>query len=766
MVLLAAAAMLSAQRGGGELHLTVLDTSGAGVEASGQLVNQAIHLKQKFSTDKQGRYIARNLPFGVYRLELERPGFGTHSALIAIRSELPLEYTVPLSLAPVETSVEVKDSATLLDAQRAALVFFVGHEAIQERPGSGPGRELTDLVQMQPGWLVEANGVLHPRGAEYNTQYVIDGFPIVDNRSPAFAPSLNIDEFVSMNVRASGYPAEYGRKLGGVIEITSDENMQPGWHGAAVFEGGSYSTANGFLTSQYSRGSLLAGINLESAYTERYLDPPSQQNDTNKATTGGGTARFGADLSERDRLRVTMAHRRAGFLVPDERLQFQVGQREDRTNQETSGQVSYQRTISSRLLVNARAMVRDLAASLWSNTLSVPILADQGRGVREGYFSGVVSAHRGGHEIKAGGEAIRTSVHENFDYRITDAAFFPADVPPQLHFLDSRRGLESAAFAQDMIQAGRWSISAGIRRDTYRLLVRESAWSPRLSVAWSWPLAGLVLRASYDRVFEIPAIENLLLASSAAAQRLTETATGLPVPPAHGNYLEAGFAKTLFGRARLTGSYYQRRIRNFSDDDLLLNTGVTFPISFASAAIHGIEGQMEIPRWGPFSGFISWANMSGTGRFPVTGGLFLEENAAELLRSNNRFRITQDQRNTARARLRTALGSRLWAAVGAWYGSGLPIELEDNVDTGELARRYGPEVLSRVNFARSRLRPSYSLDASLGFQLWRRDQHEFSLQADVLNVTDRLNVINFASLFSGTAIGAPRTYSLRLRGNF
>jgi len=90
MVLLAAAAMLSAQRGGGELHLTVLDTSGAGVEASGQLVNQAIHLKQKFSTDKQGRYIARNLPFGVYRLELERPGFGTHSALIAIRSELPL----------------------------------------------------------------------------------------------------------------------------------------------------------------------------------------------------------------------------------------------------------------------------------------------------------------------------------------------------------------------------------------------------------------------------------------------------------------------------------------------------------------------------------------------------------------------------------------------------------------------------------------------------------------------------------------------------
>ena len=30
---------------------------------------------------------------------------------------------------------------------------------------------------------MEANGVLHPRGAEYNTQYVVDGFPVVDNRS-------------------------------------------------------------------------------------------------------------------------------------------------------------------------------------------------------------------------------------------------------------------------------------------------------------------------------------------------------------------------------------------------------------------------------------------------------------------------------------------------------------------------------------------------------------------------------------------------------
>ena len=54
---------------------------------------------------------------------------------------------------------------------------------------------------------------------------------------------------------------------------------------------------------------------------------------------------------------------------------------------------------------------------------------------------------------------------------------------------------------------------------------------------------------------------------------------------------------------RLEASYYERRIRDFSDDDLLLNTGVSFPIAFASAEIHGVEAKLEIPRWGPISGF-------------------------------------------------------------------------------------------------------------------------------------------------------------------
>ena len=752
---------LEAQRGTGELRLSVLDATASGIEASGSLLSQAIQVRQTFTTDTQGRYVARHLPFGLYRVNVERQGFGSFSRLIEIRSEVPLDYTVTLRVAPIETSILVNESQTLIDPHRIAPAYHIGSETLENRRNSMPARAVLDLVEMQPGWLLEANGVLHPRGAEYNTQYVVDGFPIVDNRSPAYAPGLDVDEIQAMNVRTAGYPAEYGRKLGGVIEVTTNEDMREGWHGSAALDAGSFSTASGYVSTQYARNNTVAVLSVDSSHTARYLDPPVEENFTNKASGGGFGARLGTAWSEKDRLRIAVSRRRTGFLVPDERLQYVAGQRQDWRNEETTGQISYQRTFTPWLLASARAMVRDLASDLWSNPLATPILADQQRGFRESYLGGAISAHHGRHEMKAGGEWIRNTVHENFGYRITDPQFFNDDVPPQFRFTGRSTGRETGAFIQDLIEAGPWTFSAGVRWDRYRLLVRESEFSPRLGVAWYWPRAGLLVRASYDRAFEIPAIENLLLASSVAAQHLTGTSTGLPVRPSRGNFYEAGLSKALFGKMRLEASYFERRIRDFSDDDLLLNTGISFPITFASAGIHGMEAKLEIPHWGPVSGFISWSNMAGTGRLPITGGLFLEENAAELLRSTNSFPITQDQRNSVRARARYQVRPRIWTAVGASYSSGLPIELEGEADAAQLIERYGERVVRRVNFERGRVRPSFSLDASVGVELWKRDKHSLRVQGDVLNLTNRLNVINFAGLFSGTAIAAPRMLALR-----
>jgi hypothetical protein len=240
----------------------------------------------------------------------------------------------------------------------------------------------------------------------------------------------------------------------------------------------------------------------------------------------------------------------------------------------------------------------------------------------------------------------------------------------------------------------------------------------------------------------------------------------LPVRPSRGNFYEAGFAKSIFGHMRLDGSYYRRDIRNFADDDQLLNTGISFPIAFASATIYGFEAKLEIPQWGRFSGFVSYSNMLGMGRLPITGGLFLDDNSASLLQSTDQFPVTQDQRNTVRARVRYQVAPRLWVATAAEYGSGLPVELGGFGDLGLLRQQYGQAVLDRVNFERGRVRPTFSLDVSAGADLWKHEKRSVRVQADVSNLTNRLNVINFAGLFSGTAVAPPRWAAARLQFEF
>ncbi len=124
----------------------------------------------------------------------------------------------------------------------------------------------------------------------------------------------------------------------------------------------------------------------------------------------------------------------------------------------------------------------------------------------------------------------------------------------------------------------------------------------------------MLVHASYDRVFQTPAIENLLLASSPLLDQISPLVLRLPVEPSRANYYEVGVARAFSGRLRLDANVFRRDFRNYSDDDTLLNTGVSFPIADASARIEGVEGKLTVSRWGRFSGSLSYANQVGVGQ--------------------------------------------------------------------------------------------------------------------------------------------------------
>ena len=351
--------------------------------------------------------------------------------------------------------------------------------------------------------------------------------------------------------------------------------------------------------------------------------------------------------------------------MPNEQVQEVAGQRQDRNNKETMAILSYQHIFSTNMLVQVHAMIRQDSDGFWSNPLSTPIIAFQRRGFREEYLKATVAVHRGIQEWKAGVEADFTPLHEAFSDTITDFTQFDVGTPGSFTFSGKGHDYEQAAFVQDNVRLGQWSLNAGLRWDHYQLLVNQNAVSPRLGVARYWKAANMVLHFSYDRIFQTPAFENILLSSSPQVASLDPDFLRLPVQPSHGNYYEAGFTKGFLGKFKLDGNYYRRYVNNYADDDLLLNTSVSFPIAFRKAEIYGAEAKLDLPAWGRFSGFVSYSYQVGFAYLPATGGLFLgDEDINSNIQGAGRFWDSQDQRNTLRTRYRYRVSRRVWAGLG------------------------------------------------------------------------------------------------------
>ena len=762
--------VVCAQVNEGELRLKVTDPSGLGVKATVQIVSQANQYRTALTTDNQGNVIAQRLPYGVYQVGIRQPGFAEVSEPVEIRSSIPKEYTIQLRLPSVNQSVTVNSVNTLIDPDQAGSVSQVGADLIQNRLSSLPGRSLQDLVNSQPGWLYEGNAVLHPRGSEYQTQFVVDGIPLTDNRSPSFGPEIEADDVQSMSVYTAGIPAEYGRKMGGVIEVNTLEDSQAGFHGQAVLSGGSFDSAGAFAEGQYVWGKNTFGASASGSMTDHYLNPVVPQNFTNAGTLGDFSVHYQRDLTPKDRLSLIVRHELSRYELPNEMVQQQAGQLQTADNFETMGIISYEHTFSPNVVADLRGMVRNNANDFYSNADSTPVEILQHNWFREGYFKGSITIDHGRHEIKAGVESDNIFLNENFNYNITDPTQFDPSTPLTFSFVASRPDLEQSAYVQDLIRLGNWTINAGLRWDHYQLILNRQAVDPRLSISRYFPSADLVVHFSYDRVFQTPSFENMLLSSSTAAAGLDTISVQLPVEPSEGNYYEVGLTKAFFKKFKLDANYFRRLVNNYADDDQIDNTTISYPIAFRKAIIYGAEAKLDLPPAHGFSGFLSYSYTVGNAWFPVTGGLFLGDDA--VIPTTGHFPDSQDQRNTVRGRVRYQVAPRLWIAGGIQYDTGLPFDFEcDPTLTlaqciAGVTQQYGQQVVNRINFNRGRIYPSFQVSVSAGADIYKSDRLNMRLQVDGENLTNVLWVIDFGGLFSGNAIGPSRSFALRLTTTF
>jgi outer membrane receptor protein involved in Fe transport len=320
-----------------------------------------------------------------------------------------------------------------------------------------------------------------------------------------------------------------------------------------------------------------------------------------------------------------------------------------------------------------------------------------------------------------------------------------------------------AMYVQDSIQTGHGlTLDLGVRGDRSRMLIAASQWSPRFGMAYRVPNSTTTLRASYDRFFQPPQAENLLLGSSDEARALSPFAEagvgGEDLQPERQTAIEAAVNQMLPRGMRADVSYWRRAIDNPADPNVLFGTTLIFPNTVARGRAAGVDVRLELPRSRGLSAFLSYTNSRVVQWGPVTGGLFLEEEVAEI-EDGTRFTPDHDQRNVG------AFGvtydharSGFWLSLDGRYESGTPLEIdEDNVD--DLLARPGSEL---IDLERERVRARQVYDVVSGVRLLRHKRGEFSLRAAVMNVAGQRFAYNFGNPFSGTHFGPGRTIQVGL----
>ena len=758
-----------------------------------ELRNSVTGFLAQVKTGKDGSFQFFNIPFNPYMLRIDATSFQTVYKQLDVRSPIPMEVKIELTTTLTESVKVTAEREAQLETDTSMSHVDIDKSFIAKAPAPIASRAMEQIVTSTPGFAKDENGRFHFQGAHSQNEYVVDGQTISDQTGLTFSNSIDPGIAQAIEVIYGNVPAQFGEKIGAVINLATKSGLGSGEFKGDVLAGASrFGTYEGGVSTTYGTDTFGLFASFNGSKSDRFLDPVNPANLKNNGDTGRGFVRLDWAPSAENKFRWTILAGQSKRGVPNTFTQEQAGQDQRVTTKDQNINFGWQHIHSAKSFLDVDVFGRFSTFRLDPSANDTPVTALSDRSLDNYGINPSMTWIAGVHELKIGGVFKRIPIDERFEFGLTDPNdndpsspdYNPNLAPYDLtrggsmfQFHQSRAGTYYAGYVQDDIRLKHLTANLGVRYDHNNLPVADSQLEPRIGLAWTLPGERTVFRASYNRVLFTPEYENILFSSSAEAAALVPPAIQatqplgggvLPVRSERQNAYDAGFQQAIGKRLRLDIDFWQRQSHFAGDQDQFLNTGIVFPLAFSHGRFHGWNIRLDLAETAGVRGFVSAGHTRAIYGAPPVGGLFLDQGAIGDLTAGE-FLIDHDQN------LQIQTGwtydfhkSGFWVGTNARYDSGLVTDTDPATLLADPDNAFAApfvSVHSGARFDPNRIKARTIWDFSAGFDL-DRYKAPITLQVDLLNAFDKEGVYNIESVFGGTHVIPPRTLAARMRYRF
>ena len=211
----------------------VTDASGAVVQGA---IVTARHTETNLSsttrTDSEGRFRFPYLKVGSYEIRIHQQGFSDTARNVTLTIGAAFDLPVTLALGSTETNVTVNGEAAVLEGSRSQVAGTVSQTEVQNLPLNG--RNFLDLALLVPGVSptnTQSNQLFAETSAgpgqglsigsqrNFSNSFIVDGLSANDDAAGLSGIFYGLDVVQELQVVTSGGQAEFGRAMGGYINM-------------------------------------------------------------------------------------------------------------------------------------------------------------------------------------------------------------------------------------------------------------------------------------------------------------------------------------------------------------------------------------------------------------------------------------------------------------------------------------------------------------------------------------------------------------------